>query len=135
MARGHIRERSNGTFQVLVYAGLNPVTRKQRYLTGTRKTSKEAEKLKIRLMAQAEEERQPATSSTVAHLLDRWLEVTELELSTRHNYEHYINRKILPPWAPCPCARSRSTSWRASTPTCGPAAGSASGAPAWFSPA
>jgi hypothetical protein len=117
MARGHIRERSNGTFQVLVYAGLDPVTRKQRYLTGTTKTPREAEKLKTRLMAQAEEERRPATSSTVAHLLNRWLEVAELELSTRHNYEHYINRKIIPALDSLPLRKVTVDVWRASTPS------------------
>ncbi len=96
MARGHIRTRPNGTFQVLVYAGRDPVTMRQRYLSGTAKTRKDAEKLLTSLLGQVDEQRSPTTRATVAYLLDRWLEVTDLELTTRLTYEGYIQRSILP---------------------------------------
>ena len=40
--------------------------------------------------------------ATIAQLLDRWLETTELELTTRHTYASYINSKILPPLGSIP---------------------------------
>jgi hypothetical protein len=36
--RGHIQQRANGTFQVHVYAGVGPITKRPRYLTETRAT-------------------------------------------------------------------------------------------------
>jgi integrase len=41
-------------------------------------------------------ERSPTTSGTVGYLLSRWLEVADLELTTRDGYESYIRRNILP---------------------------------------
>jgi hypothetical protein len=36
--RGHIQLRSNGTFRVHVYTGLDPITKKPRYLNETVRT-------------------------------------------------------------------------------------------------
>ncbi len=57
---------------------------------------KDAEKLLTSLLGQVDEQRSPNTRATVAYLLDRWLEVTDLELTTRLTYEGYIRRSILP---------------------------------------
>jgi len=59
MARGHIRARPNGTVQVLVYAGRDPVTGRQRYLSGTARSRKDAEKLLTSLLGQVDEQRSP----------------------------------------------------------------------------
>jgi integrase len=96
MARGHIQRRSNGTYRVLVYAGKDPLTGKQRYLNGTAPTEKAAEKLRTKLLAEADAGKLPATRRTVAELIDAWLEVAELEATTRHSYQAYIRRHILP---------------------------------------
>jgi hypothetical protein len=94
--RGHIQLRSNGTFRVHVYAGRDPITKKPRYLSETTKTYDDAEKAMTRLLAQVDRERSPTTSGTVGYLLSRWLEVADLELTTRDGYEGYIRRNILP---------------------------------------
>lgn len=96
MARGHITRRSNGTYRVFVYAGCDPLTGKERRLTGTASTRKEAEKLRTQLLAQVDAGKQPATRQTVAEIIEAWLEVAELEATTRHSYEGYIRRQILP---------------------------------------
>jgi integrase len=95
-ARGHIHQRPNGTYRVIVYAGRDPFTRRERRLTGTATTPREAERLRTRLLAQVDGQRLPNTKATVRHLLDRWLETANLELSTRHNYEGYVRRQINP---------------------------------------
>jgi hypothetical protein len=53
-ARGHIHQRPNGTYQVIVYAGRDPFTRCERRLTGTANTPREAERLRTRLLAQVD---------------------------------------------------------------------------------
>jgi hypothetical protein len=49
-----------------------------------------------RLLALVDRERSPTTSGTVGYLLCRWLEVADLELTTRDGYEGYSRRNILP---------------------------------------
>jgi integrase len=103
--RGHIRQRRNGKLQVLVYAGRDPVTGRQRYLAETVATRDEAERTLTRLLHQVDEQRNPNTRATVGHLLDRWLEVADLELSTRHGYRGLIERKIRPVLGDVPLRR------------------------------
>jgi integrase len=94
--RGHIQLRASGTFRVHVYAGRYPLTKKPRYLSETAKTYGDAEKAMTRLLALVDRERSPTTSGTVGYLLCRWLEVADLELTTRDGYEGYSRRNILP---------------------------------------
>jgi integrase len=96
MARGHITRRANGTYRVYVYAGKDPLTGKQRYLNGTAPTQKEAEKVCARLLTKVDEGKRPVTRRTVAEVIEAWLEVAELGATTRHSYEGYIRRQILP---------------------------------------
>ena len=96
MSRGHVRERANGSFQVFVYAGRDPLTGKERRLTGTAATRKEAEKLRTELLAQVDAGRRPAAKRTVADVIEAWLEVAELEVTTLHSYQSYIRNQILP---------------------------------------
>src|SRR6266516_215629 len=96
MARGHVSRRPNGTWRVLVYAGRDPVTKKPIYLTATGKTEAEAERLRTKLLHQVDEQRTPNTGTTVGHLLDRFFEVADLEMTTRLTYEGYTRRNIRP---------------------------------------
>jgi hypothetical protein len=79
-----------------VYARRDPITKKPRYLSETTRTYAEAEKALTRLLAPVDRERSSTTSGTVGYLLSRWLEVADLELSTRDGYEGYIRRNIIP---------------------------------------
>ncbi len=102
--RGHIRER-RGKLQVLVYAGLDPVTGRQRYLAETVSTRDEAERTLTRLLHQVDEQRNPNTRATVGYLLDRWLAVADLELSTRAGYQSLIDRHLRPALGDVPLRR------------------------------
>ncbi len=96
MARGHIQQRQNGTFRVLVYAGKDPLTGKERRLTGTAPTRKEAEQLRTRLLSKVDQGRMSGSKATLGEVLERWLDTAELEMTTRHCYQDYITSKILP---------------------------------------
>jgi hypothetical protein len=96
MARGSIETLKTG-FRARVYAGIDPITRKQTYLRGeTRKHRRDAERDVERLLAHAEADHAPDHSATLAVLLDRWLEVADHELSTREATEGYIRRTLKP---------------------------------------
>ncbi|MFG3298861.1 hypothetical protein [Micromonospora chersina] len=88
--RGEIEELPSGSLRVKVYAGIDPITRKRHYLTETIPAGptarKEADKARTRFLAQVDERRNPRTRATVDQLLDRWLEVLDVEASTRQGY-------------------------------------------------
>ena len=70
--------------------------RKQRRLTGTRRTRKQAEVLLTELLGQIDKDRVNRSKATVAELLERWLETADHEFTTRTGYQRYIGTKILP---------------------------------------
>jgi hypothetical protein len=57
------------------------------------------------LLRQVDERRSPRTRATVNQLLDRYLEVVDLEKSTRRTYQGYIERHIRPVLGPLPLGR------------------------------
>ena len=75
--RGSVRLRG-GSLQVRVYAGQDPVTGRDRYLTetvkGTDKAAhRRAEKVMTRLLADVDKQRAPETSIPLSQALDEWL--------------------------------------------------------------
>lgn len=98
--RRGIRQRG-GSLQVRVYAGLDPVTRKPRYLAetvkGTDKAAwRRAEKALTRLQADVDKQRAPESSVSLGKVLDEWLRGNEIEETTRRTYVGYIERTIKP---------------------------------------
>ncbi len=84
-----------------VYAGPDPVTGRDRYLTGSvkgtdRAARKLAEKALTRLQAEVDKQRVPETTAPLAHALDEWLRTAEIEETTRRTYIGYIERLIKP---------------------------------------
>jgi hypothetical protein len=51
-------------------------------------------------------------------VIETWLDVAELEATTRHSYEGYIRRQILPTLGNMPARKLESSCWSASTPDC-----------------
>ncbi|GAA4547271.1 tyrosine-type recombinase/integrase [Pseudonocardia xishanensis] len=98
--RGEIEVRSNGSLRVRVYAGIDPLSGKRHYLVETvpagKDARKEAEKVQRRLATQVDEQRNPRTKATVDQLLDRYLELLEVEDTTRDRYEQVIRVHIRP---------------------------------------
>ena len=67
MAKGHV-ERLKSGYRAKVYAGIDPITKKQVYLNGeVRETEEEAVADSAKLLKQAKAKRSPDRSATVAH--------------------------------------------------------------------
>lgn len=103
--RGHIRDLPSGSFQAIAYAGVDPLTRKPRYLTETAKTYDAAEVALTRLLGQIDEERHPKTNITVGQALDQWLDVAVLAETTRDRYLDLIRLYIRPTFGTLPAAK------------------------------
>ena len=95
-ARGHIRELPSGSFQAIVYAGKDPLTGKERYERETAATFQAAEVVLTRLQARVDEDRHPKSDLTVRQAIEQWLEVAELEDTTRDRYDDLIRIYIDP---------------------------------------
>ncbi len=98
--RGEIETLPSGSLRVRVYAGLDPVSKKKHYLVETvpagPMAARDAEKVRTRLLNQVDERRNPRTKATLNQLLDRWLEVVELEPTTRSGYVRKLDKHVRP---------------------------------------
>lgn len=93
--RGTIRAHHAG-FQVRVPAGTDPVTDRRLTLQGSAATERAAEKLRTKLLAEADSLRAARTTASLGYLLDRWLPQHEVDESTRTTYESLIRNHIRP---------------------------------------
>jgi integrase len=81
---------------VIVYAGTDPLTGRRLRFRQTVKTEEQAHIVLGKMLGQVAGGKQPETGATVAELLRQYMTVAELDRSTRHTYEGYIRRTILP---------------------------------------
>jgi integrase len=95
-ARGHIEQLPSGSFRVHVYAGTDPVTGKPRRLKQTCPDEASAAAALGQLLGQADGDRFPDRQATLGQALDKYLEVADLEVSTREAHEGYVRRTIRP---------------------------------------
>ncbi|GEL23832.1 site-specific integrase [Pseudonocardia sulfidoxydans NBRC 16205] len=93
--RGTIRQRGS-SYQVVVYAGQDPVTGKRLYLTDSAPDAREAERIRRRFVGQVDEQRNVRTRVTLGKALESWLRTHEAEESTLDGYRGYIRRTIEP---------------------------------------
>ena len=98
--RGAIEELPSGALRVRVYAGMDAVSKKRIYLSeivpAGPKASWEAERVRSRLQNQVDERRNPRTRANLGQLLDKWLDVLDVDPSTRRTYDGYIRKHIRP---------------------------------------
>lgn len=98
--RGTIEELPSGALRVRVYGGVDPLTKKAIYLRETvsagPQAQTEAEKTLTRFLNQVDEKRHPRTSATINQLLDRHLDVVEIEGKTKSSYQSIIRKHIGP---------------------------------------
>jgi integrase len=97
---GSIRQRGNA-LQVRLFAGRDPVTGRDRYLTasikGTDKAAhKKAENKLTEFRAQVLNQRNAESTVPFRHAIAEWLRTSEVEDSTRAGYVNYIDRYIRP---------------------------------------
>jgi integrase len=93
--RGTIRQRGQ-SFQVTVYAGLDPLTGKRMFVSESTADAAEAERIRKRLVAQVDDQRGPRTSVTFGKALTAWLRIHEAEETTLDGYRGYVRRTIEP---------------------------------------
>ncbi len=99
-SRGEIETLPSGALRVKVYAGVDPLSGRRHYLRETiaagPAAAKEAEQALTRLVNQVDENRNPRTRATVNQLMDRYLELLDVDITTRRSYEGYIRNHIRP---------------------------------------
>jgi hypothetical protein len=81
---------------VHVYGGTDPVTGKARRIRVACPDGATAAATLGRLLAEVDEERFPNRDATLGHALDKYLDVADLEVSTREAHEGYVRRIIKP---------------------------------------
>lgn len=101
--RGKIETLPSGSLRVKIYAGIDPVTKKEFHLTEVvpagRGAAKEAEKVRTKLLNQLDEQRAPKTRATVNQLLDRYfahLKEKKRAKKTLTSYESLATNHIRP---------------------------------------
>jgi hypothetical protein len=94
--RGYIEELPSGSFRAVVYVGIDPLTGRLRYLRETAPSHDAAEVALSKLHQQVDENRHPKSAITMAQALEQWLDVADLEETTRDRYEDLIRLYILP---------------------------------------
>lgn len=99
-SRGEIETLPSGSLRVRVYSGVDPITGKRVYLTEVIPAGKtaenEAKKARTRLQSEVDERRNPRTKATVQQLMERYLDVLEVEATTRAGYERLVRLHIGP---------------------------------------
>lgn len=107
--RGEIHTLPSGSLRVRVYAGIDALSGKRNYLVETvpagPKARAEAEKIRTRFINQVDEQRNPRTKATVNQLMDRYLELLDVEVTTWQRYEQTIRCHIRPLLGHLPVAR------------------------------
>lgn len=103
-ARGTIRQRGN-SYQVIVYAGVDPVTKRRLYLRESTSDPREAERILTRLCAHVDEQRHAKTNATFRAAMQLWLKTHEIEASTRESYETYARLHFYPVFGDEPAGR------------------------------
>jgi hypothetical protein len=94
--RGHIETLPSGRFRAIVYAGIDPLTGDERRLHEICATWDEARVALTKLQRQVDEKKAPKSAITVVAAVEQWMEVAELEATTRDRYEDLIRLYIAP---------------------------------------
>ena len=79
-----------------MFSGVDPVTGKKAYLSGSAPTEDKAIELRDRYQRDIDNNKAARTSVTVGFLLDEWLASHRVELKTRQSYELLIAKFIKP---------------------------------------
>ena len=97
--RGHLRQRGADSFQLIVYAGRDPVSGKDRYVRKTFKGSKRAAQQALaRVVTEVGDGEHVGTEASFADLLERWYErsVADRSPATALAHRSIIDRHLIP---------------------------------------
>ncbi|MCY7341406.1 MAG: site-specific integrase [Pseudonocardia sp.] len=93
--RGMIRQRGS-SYQVVVYAGIDPLTGRKVHLCESTTSEPESRRILRRLTAQVDEQRHAKTNASFRTAMDAWLRTHEVEETTRASYEQYARVHLYP---------------------------------------
>jgi integrase/DNA-binding transcriptional regulator YhcF (GntR family) len=93
---GHIEQLPSGSYRVSVYAGTDPITRKEIRFRSTVKGETQAKIELGKLLQKALDGRNPEAGVTVAKLLDEYEAIAPWDISTRQINGSFIRRIIKP---------------------------------------
>lgn len=98
--RGRVETLPSGALRVTVYAGIDAMTGRRHYLRETvpagPNAAKQAESVRIKLVNEVNQQRSPRTNATVNQLMDRYLELLDVDTTTRRRYETVIRSHVRP---------------------------------------
>ena len=97
--------RRGGSYQVLVYAGVDPVSGKDSYLTESTTDEKKISQIRTRLLARVDRQRNAATRATLEHTLNAWFDVHEAEETTLTGYRWLAEKHIIPALGDLPISK------------------------------
>jgi integrase len=100
VAKGCVEQLPSGSWRARVYAGIDPITKREIRLKATAKTEQQAHIELGRLLNEASEGRTPESDATVAKLLDEYAPIAPWDVSTRQTNEGFIRRTIKPALGP-----------------------------------
>ncbi len=96
VAKGCVEQLPSGSWRARVYAGVDPITKREIRLKATAKTEQQAHIELGRLLKEASEGRTPESDATVAKLLDEYAAIAPWDVSTRQTNGGFIRRTIKP---------------------------------------
>ncbi len=96
VAKGCVEQLPSGSWRARVYAGIDPITKREIRLKATAKTEQQAHIELGRLLKEASEGRAPESGATIAKLLDEHAAIAPWDVSTRQTNEGFIRRTIKP---------------------------------------
>ena len=108
--QGSMRQRGEGSWELRVYLGRDPLNGQKRWSSKTFKGGKrEAQRALAGMVAAADTNGVAPTSGTMAELLDRWFDNASADFSPKTALETtgFINRYLKPGLGPFPVARLR----------------------------
>jgi len=94
--QGHIEERPNGSFRVIVYAGRDPLTGKDRRLRKTCETYADAQVELVRLQDEVHAQRHLRSDITVGQAILQWLDVADHQATIRERYDDLVRIYLTP---------------------------------------
>src|ERR1700733_1620460 len=77
VAKGCVEQRPSGSWRARVYAGIDPITKREIRLKATAKTEQQAHIELGRLLKEASEGRAPESGATIAKLLDEYTAIAQ----------------------------------------------------------
>jgi hypothetical protein len=126
--RGYIEQLPSGSWRAVVFVGSDPLNGRPRSLRESATRYAAAEVALTKLQRQVDEDQHPKTKITVRQAVEQWLDVADIQDTTRDRYEDLIRLYILPTFGDTLAAKLDNDCSNGFTHGCSAAVSSAGGA-------